>query len=623
MTTIVGEQTVRHIGLRSRIYTIFQKEPRSAVLFVVSSLGLVLAGALSFVGIGALASIVLVICALLVLTSLGVEIATKLYQKEFGLDLIAALAMASALWLGEYLASAVVAVMYAGGQFLEVYAHMQADDGMSELLSHVPSTALRVTATGLGEIPISDIAVGDILLVRRGDTVPADGVLNSDLGVFNQAVLTGEPIPVRKDKGCDVMSGTSNAGDAIEIRVTRTPQDSAYAGIVKLVEASRQSKAPMMRLADRYAVGFLLLTLAVAGASAIAFEDVTRIVAVLVVATPCPLILAVPVALVAGTSKAAREGILVKGAAALEALAETSVVVFDKTGTLTAGEPLITRIEGSADPNELLRLAASLDQMSAHTVGRALVKEARRLHLELGRPTEVRELPGAGIEGNVDGVRVSVGGDHYFGLDENEQASSSDPRSSMQARVFVDGKIAGSIILEDELRHDATAAVLALRKLDIKRLVLASGDQRAAAESIASKLGFDEVRARLTPNGKVEVIAQQRDLGRVLMVGDGVNDAPALAAADVGVAVGSTNLAAAAEAADIVLVRDDLKAIPTAIAIARRSRAIALQSVYVGMGLSLVAMGVAGMGFLPPVAGAFLQEAIDVAVILNALRARF
>ncbi|NVP58652.1 heavy metal translocating P-type ATPase [Mycoplana rhizolycopersici] len=605
-----------------RGYTDLQKNSRQAVLFPVLLTGLVVAGSAYMLGFDRTSVNVLAFCTALALASLAIDVARKLAQKELGLDFIAALAMASGLLLGEYLASAIVAVMYAGGQFLERHAQRQAGAGMSALLAKVPHTAFKIAENGVREVQVSDIAVGDILLIRKGDILPADGILNSDLAIVSQALLTGEALPLRKNRGSLLMSGAVNFGEAFELRVARTPQDSAYAGIVNLVEAARRSKARMTRLADRYALAFLLLTIVVAGASAIAFQDIRRVVAVLVVATPCPLILAVPVALVAGTSKAARAGVLVKGAAALEALAGISIVVFDKTGTLTTGEPVVSNIEGEASADEILRLAASLDQASGHIVAHALAAEAHKRGLRLSRPTQVSEMPGAGIRGLVDGVAVSLGGDSYFGLGGSEEPPALEETSKIKVRVYVDRAAFGVITLEDRLRDEITSTIHSLRAIGISRLILASGDNWTAAKSIAEKLGFDEVRAQLTPAGKVDVLKEQRTRGRVLMVGDGVNDAPALAVADVGMAVGSSNLAAAAEAADVVLVRDDLRCVVAAIEIARRSRSIALQSAFAGMALSVAAMAVAGLGFLPPVAGALLQELIDVVVVLNALRAR-
>ncbi|ARQ12528.1 heavy metal translocating P-type ATPase protein (plasmid) [Rhizobium etli] len=608
-------------GARPTIMSYPLRQLRPVVLILLSTFGIVASIAFRFASLPAASSYVLAGCIVVTLLSLAVDVVAGLRAGEFGLDFLAAVAMASALWFGENLAGAIVAVMYAGGQFLEAYAYHRADEGMSDLLAKIPRTARRLRGEDIEEVSVETIAPEDIILVRCGDVVTADGILQSKIALLNQALLTGEALPARLVRGSEVMSGTVNLGDAVEIRVLRSAKDSAYAGIVNLVEAGKRSKAKLVRLADRYALAFLSLALAIAAASAIVSGDLHRVVAVLVVATPCPLILAVPVALAAGTSKAARQGILVKGSGPLEALAAASVVVFDKTGTLTLGEPVVTQIDGPEDPDEVLRLAASLDQASAHVAAVALLKEARRRHLRLSRPSEVVERPGAGITGLVDGQRISVGSENYVERQEGVAPGGPNASTALRATVMINGKVAGVITMEDRLRSDARATIDRLRTLGIKRLVLASGDERSIAAAVASTLSLGAVKARLSPADKVAVIKEERAGGSVLMVGDGVNDAPALAAADVGMAIGSQNLAAAAQAADIVLVRDSLRGIVDAITTARRARNIALQSVLAGMGLSILAMIAAGLGYLPPVAGAMLQEVIDVAVIMNALRA--
>ncbi|WSH65152.1 heavy metal translocating P-type ATPase [Rhizobium ruizarguesonis] len=418
------------------------------------------------------------------------------------------------------------------------------------------------------------------------------------------------------------MSGSSNLGDAFEMIASGSASESTYAGIVRMVSQARSSKAPISRLADRFSLAFLAMTLVIAGLAAWLSGDPARIVAVLVVATPCPLILAVPVALVAGMSKAARAGVLVKGAHVLEVLATISVVVFDKTGTLTTGEPAVVSIETDRDADELLRLAASVDQASAHVIGQTIVEEAKRRGLKLAKPVQLAEVPGEGIEGYVDERKVAVGGWDFI-AEKVKSATRPGPKdkSIVTAYVAVDGTLAGTIVMADPVRKDAALAIAELRRLGVKRLSLATGDRSEVADAVGRALGLDQISAQLAPAKKVETVAAERYYGRVMMIGDGVNDAPALAAADVGVAVGRRNLAAAAEAADVLLVRDDLRQIGTLLQIARRSRAIALQSVGCGIGLSVIAMVCAGLGYLTPVQGALLQEVIDVAVIGNALRA--
>ncbi|MGO7211821.1 heavy metal translocating P-type ATPase [Rhizobium ruizarguesonis] len=595
-----------------------------SLLAIVAMTGLIAGGLLRWWHAGLLfwSTTALVSATVIVIVALSVDVALSLRRGDIGLDLIAALSMSAALWFGEYFAGAIVAVMYAGGQFLESFAQRRAESGMSELLSRAPRRAVRITASGLSEVPIAALLPGDRLLVRKGDVVPVDGKVIAGHALLNEAALTGESLPVRRSSGELIMSGSSNLGDAFEMIASGSASESTYAGIVRMVSQARSSKAPISRLADRFSLAFLAMTLVIAGLAAWLSGDPARIVAVLVVATPCPLILAVPVALVAGMSKAARAGVLVKGAHVLEVLATISVVVFDKTGTLTTGEPAVVSIETDRDADELLRLAASVDQASAHVIGQTIVEEAKRRGLKLAKPVQLAEVPGEGIEGYVDERKVAVGGWDFIAEKVKFAARPGlKDKSIVTAYVAVDGTLAGTIVMADPVRKDAALAIAELRRLGVKRLSLATGDRSEVADAVGRALGLDQISAQLAPAKKVETVAAERYYGRVMMIGDGVNDAPALAAADVGVAVGRRNLAAAAEAADVLLVRDDLRQIGTLLQIARRSRAIALQSVGCGIGLSVIAMVCAGLGYLTPVQGALLQEVIDVAVIGNALRA--
>jgi heavy metal translocating P-type ATPase len=590
------------------------------VLFF-SALALLVVGLLSeLLDIGVAATTLLISSIVLVLASLLAEIVSKIRRGEFGLDLIAALAMVTALWFGQYLAGAIVSVMYAGGHFLEFYAHRRAESGMTDLLSRVPRSALRINEGEFVEVPIDAIVPGDRLLIRRGDVVPVDGTVDGRPAVVDRSALTGEPLPVRLGQSEVVQSGASNAGDSFDLIASKTAKDSTYAHVLRLVELAKQSKAPMFRVADRMGIWFLGLTLLVAAAAVAASGDSVRLLAVLVVATPCPLILAVPVALVAGISKAARKGILIKGAAVLEALSKIEIIVFDKTGTLTIGQPTVAGVLGTDNPEALLRLAASAELASAHPLGRAIVSEAQSRHLSLSKPEQAAEVAGEGVEAMVDGQHVLVGGPTFVRL-KGVEAHKSVADASASAFVCIDGQVQGTIRFEDPLREDAACAIEDLRELGVKRIWLASGDRLGVAKGIADRLGMDAVEADLSAADKVEIVGRAKALGRVMMVGDGVNDAPALAAADVGFAVARGNLAAAAEAADVVLLQSGLNGVVTALEVARRSRSIALQSVAVGIGLSAVAMAFAGAGLLPPVQGALIQEAIDIAVVLNALRA--
>lgn len=567
------------------------------------------------------------------LAALALEILTKLREGHVGLDLVAALSMSAALAFGVPLAGAVVALMYAGGQFLESIAAGRARREMTALLARQPRTALRYPGGDvkgdLAPVAIDRIAPGDRLLIRHGDILPVDGSVASDAAILDQSALTGEAIPVRHGRGEAAMSGSTNVGAAFDLLASRDAADSTYARIVRLVEAAQQAKAPMVRLADRFAIYFLGLTLMIAAVAYLASGDKLRLLAVLVIATPCPLILAVPVALMAGLSRAAGHGVLVKGGGALEALAQARTLILDKTGTLTRGEAGLAPFDTGVgfDASEAIRLGASLDQASNHVVADILVRTARKAGLALSPPDNVSEEPGAGIEGMVDGRRVAVGSLHY--LDERGLLAGDDLGGDMRRighamsgvlGIAVDGRLAAALRIVDEDRLEARSALDLLRTQGIERIVLATGDASTVAEALSARMGLDAVHADLAPADKVDIVVAERRNDPVVMVGDGVNDAPALAAANVGIAIGS-GAAAAAEAADIVLLTENLLRLPLARAIAARSRRIALQSVYAGLGLSIVGMLAAAAGYIPPVQGALIQEAIDVAVILNALRA--
>jgi heavy metal translocating P-type ATPase len=462
--------------------------------------------------------------------------------------------------------------------------------------------------------------------------VPVDGLVMSPEAVLDESALTGEALPVTCMRGAPIRSGTTNVGDAFELRATRPAAESAYAAVVRLVHEAERQKAPFVRLADRYAAFFLPVTLAVAGLAWLVGGDPVRALAVLVVATPCPLILAAPVAILSGVSRAAKAGVIVKGGATIEGLGEARTVILDKTGTLTLGTPSVERIvslDGLSE-EETLRLAASVDQLSAHSLAEALVHDAQRRGLALSFPQNVSEDPGQGAEGLVDGRRVTVGSEAW--LEARGHAIPSDAHRALngsaagRARIFiaVEGRLAGVIVMADHLRGDAAELVGSLRDEGIRHVAMATGDRASIADEIGREVGVDRVYAEQTPEGKLELVRSiQEDpaLRPVVMVGDGVNDAPALALADVGIAMGTAGATAASETADAVVLVDRIGRVADAVSIGRRSLSIARQSVLAGIGLSLVAMGFAAAGLIPPVYGALLQEGIDVAVILNALRA--
>lgn len=597
---------------------------KTAILLLAAA-GLTLGLAFYFAGRTDIADLVWIVGVVPALAALVVEILRSLRSGEVGLDIVAALSMSAALLFGETLAAAVVAVMYSGGTFLEAFAEGRARREMHDLLSRVPRSATRHRNGGLEEVPLGEIAPGDRLLIRQGDVVPVDGTVVSDTAFLDTSALTGESLPVRLARRAEAMSGATNAGEAFDLMATREAKDSTYAGIVRLVEEAQASKAPMSRLADRWSLGFLAVTLGIAFAAWWLTGDPIRAVAVLVVATPCPLILAVPVALVAGLSRAAHFGVLIKGAGPLETMARIRTLILDKTGTLTDGRPQIVSIDshdGMSEDN-ILRLAASLDQASKHPVAQAIVAAAKARGFTLPVPSDVAEIPGEGVVGHVKGRKVIVGGDAFVAsrVGRRPDDHSAIAAGSVLVAVAVDGHMAGYLVMSDPLREGAGQMLDGLRREGIARILLATGDRADVAERVTEGLGLDGLRAGLTPDQKVLLVLSERKNGPVMMVGDGVNDAPALAAADVGVAMGARGAAASAEAADVVLLVDRIDRLGPGIEIARGAHRIAVESVVAGIGLSVMGMIAAALGYLTPVQGALLQEAIDVAVILNALRA--
>ncbi len=567
--------------------------------------------------------------ALLMAAVLLVESAMRLWRRELGVDLIALLAILGALALDESLVAAVIAVMLTGGHALETYASRRAQREISKLVERAPAFAWRHMDAQLEQIPISTVAVGDRLLVRSGELVPVDGDVLDAPAILDESSLTGESLPVKHPPGSPIRSGSVNAGTPFDMRATHPAAQSTYAGIVRLVEEAQRSRAPLTRMADRFALLFIPLTLVIAGAAWLISGDPIRGLAVLVVATPCPLILAAPVAFVGGMSRSARRGILVKGGAVLEALALARVLFFDKTGTLTTGEMHLLAIEtdGGMDENELLRLGASLAQASTHVASQNIVRVAHERGLSLNTPSNVSEEAGAGLRGDVDGHQVALGSHAYAARDARPadwvQAflRKMDYDDATASFIVIDGAMAGALSFADQLRMDAPRAVRKLRQAGIRRIVVLTGDRPEPAQAVGTAIGADEVHARLHPPDKLALIEQRAAKTPAIMVGDGINDAPALAAASVGIAIGARGATVASDTADVVLLTDRLDRVAEALHIAHRTRAIAMQSIIVGMGLSLLAMFAAALGHLPPLAGAVLQEVIDVAVIANALRA--
>ena len=563
----------------------------------------------------------------MLLVPLTFSVFRSLLRRDVGVDAIALVSMAGALALGEYLAGAVVALMLAGGNALEESANRRARRELTALVERAPRSALLRRGDTLVEVPVEVVAADDVVLVRAGEVVPVDGMVESDEAIVDESALTGEPLPVTIHRGGNVRSGTAAAGVSFELRALRPASESAYAALVRLVEQAEQQRAPFVRIADRYALFFLPATMVVAAIAWIVSGDPVRALAVFVVATPCPLILAAPIALMSGLSRAARAGVVVKGAGTIERLGEARSVLLDKTGTITLGHPELDRVVATngLPTDQTLRLAASLDQLSAHPLAKALVAGAEAGNLTLALPTNAEEVFGRGVRGTVDGHDVLVGSANWLrdhGIDVNVPAGLDG--GAAKVLVGVDGTLAGVVLVGDRLREESMELVPRLRAVGIRHVALVTGDKRSVADAIGATLGVDRVYAEQTPDQKLDVVRavrSQPDLRGVVMVGDGINDAPALALADVGIAMGSAGATVSSETADAVILVDRVDRVADAIRIGRRSLYIARQSVLAGIGLSLVAMGVAAAGYLPPVGGALVQEVIDVGVILNALRA--
>ena len=564
-----------------------------------------------------------------VVAGLAVSIVRDLLAGRFGVDAIALVSMSAALALGQPLAGAVVALMYSGGNVLEDIAVARAEHDLRSLVDRAPREAHRRVEGRIEEVPIGAIAVGDQLLVRAGEVVPVDGVVTSNAATIDESALTGEPIPVVKARGAAILSGSLNAGETFELTVSAAAGESTYAGIVRLVTAAQTAKAPFVRLADRYALIFLPVTLALAFVAWLISGDLIRSLAVLVAATPCPLILAAPVAFIAGVAQAARRGILVKGGGPLEALARAHTVLFDKTGTLTVGGARLLSIEVAPDEmaDEVLMLGASLEQASHHVVAKAIVEAGAGRGLSLKIPGQVSESMGSGLQGMIDGRLVAAGSRDMIFAGERVPPWASRAirraswRSALVVFVAVEGRPIGALLLADELRSDTPRAIRLLREAGVVRMVMLTGDRAAAAHSIGAALDLDAVLADRVPADKVDAVRSEQRLHPTVMVGDGINDAPALASADVGIALGARGASASSEAADVVILADRLDRVGEAIVIAQRARRIAIESIVAGMGLSILAMLAATFGWLMPVPAAIVQEVIDVAVILNALRA--
>jgi len=603
--TAVGRESAR----ARRVWVFIRGYPRPFVMLGLLLVSLALDAYATHLG-DPLALVVIVLGA----TPLVRDSIRAVRERRYALDYLALLAIAASLAAIEFQVGAVIALMLASGQALEEYGVRRARRSLSLLTDRIPRVALVADdGNAPRPLPVEEITVDSRVLVRHGEVLPLDGELLSDRALLDESSLTGEPYVLEKLRGDEVRSGTVNQGPPLLLRVRREARDSTYRQILALVEAAQDSSAPMARLADRYSVVFSIVAVVLASGAWWYSGSLERALAVLVVATPCPLILGVPIALMGGVNRAARDKIIVKRLARLEVLARLSYLILDKTGTITVGRPELLRVEPAPDagrsPDELLSLVAAVERHSLHPIAKALVEAAQARGLPQLAVTNVQETTGQGISATVGGHHVVVHG-------------ASAPDGRMRVACEVDSESAGTCVLEDRLKADARSVFERMLRLGVE-LAIATGDRRAAAEHAVRELGLPlAVEAECTPAVKLELIRAHQAVGRrVGMVGDGINDAPALAQADVGLVFSHEARTASSEAADIVLLGGELHQVWQALAIARQTIRVATQGILLGIGLSLAAMVVAALGYLPPLAGAFLQEGIDVLVIANALRA--
>lgn len=620
------------------------------------------------VGQGAVAHWILLAIIILGVLPLMWDTVHQLLHREFGVDIIAILAIGGSALLGQYLAGALIVLMFSGGEALETYAVRRARSSLTALAERAPRVAHIWRGDELVSIPAEQIEAGMEIVVKPGELVPVDGVVTSGSSSMSEADLTGEPMPVRKTVGMLVLSGSVNLDGIVEVRASKRSAESQYAQIVRLVEEAQAHKAPIHRLADRYSIGFTFTAVVLAGLAWTLSQDPLYALAVIVVATPCPLILATPIAILSGIDLAARNGLIAKSGAVIEQLGEVDVAVFDKTGTLTLGFPTVTAMvfappEGQGESSEavdvheirqsvcdsgevgtLLCLAASVEQLSTHILARAVVEAAQQCHCPLRCADDFEEWFGKGVRGRVPTIgpeeqdiawlsgkqegEVAVGNRTFL-----RQLGITIPASLLAERerrrdegqlcsfIAVDRQVRGLLVLEDKPRPDLGLLSSQLRAIEIKETILLTGDSEGVAQQVGAIAQVDRVIARCLPEHKVQAVKDLEQQGhRVLMVGDGINDAPALAAATVGMALGTQGLTAAAAAADAVLLSTDILRIPRAVRLGQRVMRVAVQGIWVGIGLSVIAMLFAAFGYIVPAAGAFLQEGIDVLVILNALR---
>lgn len=579
-------------------------------------------GVLALAGFELAARILLSGFSLIVAGKLGLEMARTLRKGRYGVDVLAIAAIVSTVVVGEYWATIIIVLMLAGGEALEDYAGRRARRELNALLKRAPQVAHKIDGDSTKTISLAKVKVGDKLLVKPGEVVPVDAILLSEAAEFDESSLTGESLPVEHKEGGQLLSGSINGPDSIMVKAIKTAKESQYQQIIELVKSAASTEAPFVRLADRYAVPFTAVSFLIAGIAWALSGDPVRLAEVLVVATPCPLLLGAPIAMVSGMSRAARNGIIIKSGGILERLATIRSVAFDKTGTLTRGEPVVSGVtpQKGFSADDVLLYAASVEQQSAHVLAQAVMAKSKEAKLQLETPTELHELTARGLQATVKKKQILVGKRSFLAEAGVMLPNESLATGETAVYVAVDGVFAGTIAFRDTLRREGKKVLENLKTVGIHDTLMLTGDTKATAERIAKEIGITNVQAECLPADKVAAVRNVK-VHPVMMVGDGVNDAPVLAVADVGMAMGARGSTAASETADVVVLVDDLSKTYRAVRIAKDTIKIALQSVWIGIAISVGLMLVAATGAIPAIVGAGLQEVVDVLVIFNALRA--
>ncbi|MBB1070366.1 cadmium-translocating P-type ATPase [Limosilactobacillus sp. RRLNB_1_1] len=567
-----------------------------------------------------LAQILVTIVGAIVAFSMFIGMIKTLRSGKYGVDLLAILAVVATLSVSEYWAAMVILVMLTGGDALEDYAAKKANTELKALLDNSPHTAHLICNNGTKDIPVNDVKVNDLITVKPGELVPVDGFIKKGSGLFDESSLTGESRPVSKATGDEVMSGSVNGDHAITLQVTKLAKDSQYQQLVKLVKEAESTPAHFVRLADRYAVPFTIIAIIISLIAWALSGRPERFAEVLVVASPCPLILAAPVAMVSGMSRASRNGIVVKTGSVLEKLAAAKTGAFDKTGTITSGQLTVDKIlpAEQIDPTQLLHYAASAEQQSSHILARSLLSYATADNISLSPVDQLEEITGKGILATVDGHDVKVGKLKFVSPEDIDRMVASTA-----IYISVDGQYYGAITFTDHIRPEAKQTMQRLKELGVTNLLMLTGDQAVIADKVAQQVGITQVKADLLPQDKIKALkAIPTTEHPVFMVGDGVNDAPSLVTADVGIAMGAHGSTAASESAAVVILKDDLSRVAKAVTISQETLKIAKQAVLIGIAICTILMLIASTGIIPAFLGAMLQEVIDTVSILWALKAR-